>query len=88
MKKTIIFFFVFVLAVSSGFVFAADKGLHLGGLDKEARKAQISSKKAAHQVEKDAKKASKESEKAKKKAAKELEKEKKKAEKKAKKIEE
>ena len=76
MKKIIIFLFALALIVSPRFIFAADKGLHLGGLEKDAKKAKIEAKKSEQQAKKDAEKArrqaQKEAEKKKKEAEKEL----------------
>ena len=81
MKKIIVFLFALALIASPRFIFAADnKGLHLGGLDKDAKKAKIEAKKSSQQAQKDA-------EKAKKQALKEAEKKKKEAEKASKKAE-
>lgn len=70
-----------ILAFASGTAFAGDKGLHLGGMEKDAKKAKIEAKKLEQQAEK----AKKEAEQQAKKAAKEAEKAAKKAEAEAKK---
>ena len=59
MKKIIVLLFALALIFSPRFVFAVDKGLHLGGLDKDAKKAKIEAKKSAQQSGKDAEKAKK-----------------------------
>lgn len=81
-----------VLAFASGSALAADKGLHLGGMEKDAKKAKIEAKKLEQQAEAarkkaeaEAKKAAKEAEKAAKKAEAEARKAAKKAEAEAKK---
>ena len=57
MKKIVVFVFALALVFSPCFIYAADKGLHLGGLDKDAKKAKIEAKKSAQQAEVEAKKA-------------------------------
>lgn len=82
MKKIIACLFALALIVSPRFVFAADnKGLHLGGLEKDAKKAKIEAKKDAQQAEKDAKAAKRKAEKDAEKKKKEAEKAKKKSQK-------
>jgi len=82
MKKIIACLFALALIVSPRFIFAADNsGLHLGGLDKDAKKAKIETKKSASQAEKDAEKAKKQAQREAEKKQKEAEKAKKKAEK-------
>ncbi len=70
MKKIIACIFALALIASSTSGFAANKnkGLHLGGLDKDTKKAKIEEKKATQQAEVEARKAEKEAEKAKKQA--------------------
>ena len=72
---------VFTLAATS--VFAQNSGLSLGGLDKDAKKAQIEEKKLTEQAQKDAEKAKKKAEKELKKKQKEAEERKLEAQKKA-----
>ena len=80
MKKIIVLLFALALIFSPKFVFADDKGLHLGGLDKDTKKAKIEAKKSAQETQKEA-------EKAKKQAQEQAEKKKKEAEKKGKEAE-
>ena len=70
MKKFLAALFVVAMVFSGQAAFAEDQGLHLGGLDKDAKKAKIEAKKSSHEAEKSAKKAQKEAEKAARKAKK------------------
>ena len=63
MKKAVIFIFMLALIGLPRFILAEDKGLHLGGLEKDARKAKIEAKKEAQKAEVEAKKAKKKAEK-------------------------
>lgn len=81
MKKLLAALFIMALTFSSQAAFAADEGLHLGGMDKDAKKAKIEANKTSEEAEKAAKKAEQEA----KKAAKKADAEAKKAAKKAKK---
>lgn len=72
-----------VFAVQCGW--AKDKGLHLGGMDKDQKKAQIELKKSQQAAEKEAKKKEKELRKKKKEAEKEAKKREKEMERKMKK---
>ncbi len=83
MKKIIACIFALALIVTPRFVLAADKGLHLGGMEKDAKKAKIEAKKAAQQNQKEAEKAKKKAQKEAERNRKEAEKAKKKAEKEA-----
>lgn len=83
MKRFTVWIFVIVLVLAPRFVFAADKGLHLGGSGKDVKKAQIEAKKSTQEMNIDAKKAKQKAEKEAKKKQKELEKKKKQAEKEA-----
>jgi hypothetical protein len=74
MKKIIVFLFALSLVACPRFMYAADKGLHLGGLERDAKKAKIEAKKVSEQT-------AREAEKAKKKVAREAEKQKREAEK-------
>ena len=65
MKKINLCILAFVLVAFTRGAFAADQGLHLGGLDRETKKAKIEAKKIAHETARERKKL----EKGKKKAA-------------------
>jgi F0F1-type ATP synthase membrane subunit b/b' len=82
-KKVIVFLFALALIASPRFIFAEDKGLHLGGLEKDAKKAKIEAKKAAQKAEKEAERARKQAQKEAEKRKKDMEKAKKTAEKEA-----
>jgi len=84
MKKLVLGLVMAVLILLPRMVLAEDQGLHLGGMDKEAKKAKIEAKKTAHQSQKDVekarRKAERDAEKAKRKSEKAAEKAKRKAE--------
>jgi len=64
MKKLMVLLFALAMIASPRFILAADdQGLHLGGLDKDAKKAKIAAKKSAQEAEVAKKKAEKEAEK-------------------------
>ena len=77
MKKIVAWIFIVALVLSPQLIFAEDKGLHLGGMEKYTKKAKIGAKKATQQAEKDAEKAKKQARKEAAKAKKQAEKEKK-----------
>ena len=60
MKRIVLFLFALALVISPRCIFAGDdEGLHLGGLDKDTKKAKIEAKKVGHKSKKDAEKARK-----------------------------
>jgi F0F1-type ATP synthase membrane subunit b/b' len=83
MKRMHLWVLALALALAPRFAMAEDKGLHLGGLEKDAKKTKIEAKKLEQEAEKDAKKKKKQAEKEAEKKRKAAEKEKKKAEKEA-----
>ena len=74
MRKGITLVFVAIFALISASAFAESKGLSLGGLDKDAKKAQIEAKKSTEQAQRDVEKAKKDLENKKKEMEKEAKK--------------
>ena len=68
MKRIVAFIFALALMISPAVIFAADEGLHLGGLEKDQKKAKIEAKKSTQEMEVAKKKADAEAKKAAKKA--------------------